>query len=289
MDDRRVEIDKLLQSIISRHLPEPTWDWLSQKAAAIKTCATTTELNTAFVLIPRKTGRQPLELTNDESLQVEALAPASSFSGWTIDRLCRVWLLMQVPAADERTYHSSIQNLFNAAEMNELVALYSALPFWAYPTAWKQQCAEGIRGNIGSVLEAIMYDNPYPAEYLDENAWNQLVLKAFFTEKDINRVAGIDKRANQKLADTLLDYVSERWAAGRTVSPQLWRLVGPFINQNTMPYLQKLFASDNIAERQAAALACNASGYQPGKQLVEQYPDLTEQLKNNELNWNNIH
>lgn len=285
----KMEMETLLQNIIRRHLPEGTWDWLSQKGTAIKNSTAATELNTAFAFIPRNTGRHPVELTVDESLQVEALAPGSNLSGWTIDQLCRVWLLMQVPADEEKTYHSRIVNLFNAAEMNELVALYSALPFLAYPTAWKKQCAEGIRSNIGIVLEAIMYNNPYPAQYLDENAWNQVVLKAFFTEKDINRVAGIDKRANQKLADTLLDYVNERWAAGRTVSPHLWRLVGPFINQNTMPYIEKLFASDNITESQAAALACSVSGYEPAKQLLEKHPGLAGQLINNELNWNNIH
>ena len=63
--------------------------------------------------------------------------------------------------------------------MNELVALYSALPLLAYPEAWVHRCTEGIRSNIGPVLEAIMIANPYPSENLSEAAWNQVVLKAF--------------------------------------------------------------------------------------------------------------
>ena len=89
--------------------------------------------------------------------------------------------------------------------MNELVALYSALPVLAYPEIWKMRCAEGIRSNIGHVLESIMYNNPYPMQYLDEKAWNQLILKAFFTDKDINLIPGIDKRANAELARTRSD------------------------------------------------------------------------------------
>jgi len=112
--------------------------------------------------------------------------------------------------------------------MNELVALYSSLPVLAYPEEWKMLCADGIRSNIATVLEAIMLDNPYPAAYLDEAAWNQMVLKAFFTEKDIDRIVGLNQRNNKQLAATLFDYAQERIAADREVNNKLWSLVEKF-------------------------------------------------------------
>src|SRR5699024_3254500 len=120
-----------------------------------------------------------------------------------------------VDPADKDTYFRIIENLFLAAEMSELVALYSSLPLLAYPELWTKRCAEGIRSNIGSVLESIMYQNPYPAENLNQAAWNQLVLKAFFTDKAVNNIYGLEERANSELASILSDYAHERWAAHR--------------------------------------------------------------------------
>jgi hypothetical protein len=131
---------------------------------------------------------------------------------------------MQPDPADKNAYIKKIENLFSAAEMNEGVALYSALPVLAYPEEWRRRCAEGIRSNIGTVLEAILHRNPYPAEWLEEPAWNQLVMKAFFTDKEIGQITGLETRANRNLSGILTDYAKERQAAGRSVNPKLWEL-----------------------------------------------------------------
>ena len=92
------------------------------------------------------------------------------------------------------------------------------------------KCEEGIRSNLGTVLEAIMYHNPYPAHFLSQGAWNQLILKAFFTEKEINKVVGLKERANELLSQALCDYAQERLAANRMVNPDLYKLINNNIN-----------------------------------------------------------
>jgi hypothetical protein len=169
--------------------------------------------------------------------------------------------------------------------MNELVALYGALPLFAYPEDWAEQCKEGIRSNIGSVLEAIICDNPYPAQYLPEPAWNQLVLKAFFTDKSINKILGLDSRSNQALADTLSDYAHERWAAHRSFDPQLWRVAAGFIDEKIYPDIRKVFQQGTEHEKEAAALACARSNYAPAKALLDEVPLLKSAIEKNELNW----
>ena len=52
-----------------------------------------------------------------------------------------------------------------------------------------------------------------------------MVLKAFFTEKDVNNITGLKERSNQALTDTLSDYVQERLAAHRTVNPEIYKLI----------------------------------------------------------------
>src|SRR4051794_20296762 len=217
-------IENLFGEIIKQSVNEDAWNWAKERSLLLHSNATATQLNTAFTVASRKLGKKTIKVTTEQEKKIDTFLPGFSIHGWTTDRLSRVWLLINLNSADKDNYIRIIENIFKAAEMNELVALYSSLPFLAYPEAWKFRCTEGIRSNIGSVLEAIMYENPYPSKYLDEPAWNQMVLKAFFTEKSVERITGLDQRANERLASILFDYAHERWAAYRPVNPQLWRL-----------------------------------------------------------------
>ncbi len=267
-------MEKLLAEIIFQQLDEQTGTWLKEKGIAVKTESTANQLYLSFAVLPRKTGKHIVALSPEQGKSIETDASGFAIKEWSIDRLSRVWLLLQINSSDKEVYFRKIEQLFLTAEMNELVALYSALPLLAYPESWKHRCTEGIRSNIAIVLEAIMYENPYPEKWLDENEWNQMVLKAFFTDKNIDRITGIDRRANASLANTLFDYAHERWQAGRKVNPQLWRLVRKFINQETFADLQKLYNEGNGVEKKAAVLACSQSEFEPAKQFANQAPEI---------------
>lgn len=261
-----------LADCIARHLPADTWRWLSEKASLLSKDENVQNFMVAFAAMPRKTGKQPVVLSDVESTEIQQIRPHFTIQHWEIDRLCRVWLLMHLDAAHEAKYIRTIENLFPTAEMSEQVALYSALPVLAYPELWRGRCAEGIRSNIASVLEAIMCNNPYPSENLDEPGWNQLVLKAIFTEKPIQQIINLDERANQNLANILSDYAHERWAAHRSVHPLLWRCVGKFINEKIYPDILRIVFSEHEIEREAAVLACMQSAYPPAHALIEKNP-----------------
>jgi len=202
-----------VERIIRQNLSSEAITWLEQKIDLVKTEEEhkSLQLNLAFSHIPRVADKKTIEIEPGEF--------------WTADRLCRVYLLTQLPDQHKESYLKKINGLFTAAEMNEQIALYAALPFFSYPEEWIHRCEEGIRSNIGTVLEAIMYHNPYPAKYLSEGSWNQLVLKAFFTEKDVTQITGLKERNNPALSATLKDYVQERLAAHRTVHPEIYKLI----------------------------------------------------------------
>ena len=284
----RNEFVRLIGNIIQQNVPTDVYEFLEEKVAAIREEKGSSQLNLTFVTIPRKAGRGIVNVPEDLKTTIEDLQPGFSLQGWTIDRLCRLWLLMHLDSSDKTTYCSRIENLFKAAEMNELAALYSSLFVFEYPGEWQARCAEGIRSNIGIVLEAIMYNNAYPVEYLSDQQWNQLVLKAFFTDKNINRIIGIDERANKALASTLVDYAKERWAAHRSVNPQLWRLVAKFIDPSNFIYIEKVLESDDETERKAAALACYNSNFEPAKQLLDLKTHLKSAILQNNINWNTL-
>lgn len=214
-----------LELIVRRSLSNEAMAWLEEKISLVKTETKSLQLNLTFSHIPRFVEKKTINLLPSEASEIAKLLPGFEISGWTTDRLCRVYLLMQVPDQDKEVYLRRINGLFTAAEMNEQAALYSALPVFSYPEEWVHRCEEGIRSNIGTVLEAIMYHNPYPAKHLPESSWNQLVLKAFFTEKDVTRITGIYERKNKALSETLKDYVQERLAAHRTVHPEIYKLI----------------------------------------------------------------
>jgi len=286
--DRAKLLEMLLGSIIKQQVKPETFEWLEEKARLIREGRDTTALSVSFAAVPRKTGRLIAEITGNEQKEISRLYPGFTVDHWPIDKLTRLWLLLQVDAVDARNYHDRIESLFRDAEMNELAALYSFLPVFVYPEDWILRTAEGIRSNIGIVLEAIMYENPYPAGYLPEQAWNQLVLKAFFTDKDVNRIIGLDAKANKALASILIDYAHERQAAHRTVNPQLWRLVSKFIDQQNIHDIEKLFEDGHITERRAAVLACFHSDYPPAKELLEKEPVILASIKANQLNWSSL-
>jgi hypothetical protein len=284
------EFDRLntfLKGILQKNLSPDAWKWLEQEGQSVRTKVEVSKFNIAFVAMPRKTGKNAVNLSMLEETALSNLRRELSIAGWTIDRLARVWLLMQLNPADKEKYIAAIENLYLNAEMGELVALYSSLPLLAYQESWRKRCAEGIRSNIGQVLDAIICNNPYPAEYLDEAAWNQLVLKAIFTEKPVLEITGLKGRMNRNLAQSLTDYAHERWAAHRPVNPLLWICVSPFIGQDNFSDIQRVLTSDDPAEREAAALACYESPYEPARRLVEQNAELKSSIEKG-ISWNSV-
>ncbi len=277
-------VKEIMGAVVKNNINPEAENWLE---AFMQSQDQWAQLGKVFVMLPRKTGKLPVTITGDQQQALDT-AGFGYIRSWTIDRLSRVWLLAGLDPGDKERLFSNIERLFLSAEVNEAVALYSALPFLAHPGCWVKRCAEGIRSNIGSVLEAIMENNPYPAANLDEAAWNQLVLKAFFTEKNIKRIVGLDERANLQLALTLVDYAKERWAAGREVNPQLWRLVAKFINAEIFEDLKTGLQRYNPTEQRAIALAVAGSDYPQAKDFINTFPELKLALADGSLTWNSI-
>ncbi|MEQ7798696.1 EboA domain-containing protein [Pedobacter sp. ASV1-7] len=210
--------------ILRRNLRPEALEWLLNKMDLIIKEEKSVQLHLCFAHLPRFATKQTFEVLDQEVKQIECHLAGFTIHNWTLDKLSRVWLLMQIPSEHKEIYLKKINSLFATAEMNEQIVLYTALPLYNYPEEWVARCEEGIRSNIGTVLEAIMYHNPYPAQFLSEPSWNQLVLKAFFTEKDVNQIIGLKERMNENLSATLQDYIQERLAASRTVAPEIYQL-----------------------------------------------------------------
>src|SRR6476659_827749 len=111
-------IEDLFEEIIKQNVSEDAWNWIEERSALLNEDANATQLNIAFTAVPRKTGKKMIEISTEEANEIDAILPGFSMLGWTIERLSRVWLLMNLSSADKDNYIRLIENLFKAAEMN---------------------------------------------------------------------------------------------------------------------------------------------------------------------------
>ena len=274
------QINDILASVLQAQLTQAEWSWLEEKH--------TTEplqLMTAFVATPRFVGRQPVSISQEYSAELRDKVPGFTVADWSTVRLSRVWLLTGLDSSDQETYVWHIETLFDTAEMNELVALYSALPLLAYPHKWLFRATEAVRSNVGDVFDALVLHNPYPARYFTEAAWNQLVLKTIFNDKPIHKIVGLEERANPSLAQMLSDFAHERWAAGRTVAPEVWRLTPKYMNEALLEDMKHLLASHDPSDQKAAALACFQAESTTAHNLLATYPALEKQVQHKHISW----
>ncbi|GHA79356.1 EboA domain-containing protein [Pontibacter akesuensis] len=275
-----------LMEVLERTTTPEGIKWLVQKMKLVEDeNAKPKELYLAFSAASRFIGKAPLQLTPHDAEMADIIRPGFDPSRWTAAQAARTLLILSMPYQDGEAFRQQLETLFNTADMGELVALYAGLPLLPHPELFRERAAEGFRTNMGDVFEAVALDNPYPADYMHEDAWNNMVLKTLFVGKPVFRIYGIEKRRNAKLARILSDYAHERWAAGRPVSPELWRPVGPFIDEAILKDIKKLFAQPSELEQEAAALACAQSSNQQAKELLSAHPQLKSRVENGEITW----
>ncbi len=276
-------IKTTLWEVISQNTSETESGWLIEKGKA-----PAIELMTAFVASPRFLTKKIVNVDKELEVKLKDEIPGFSITGWSLVRTSRVWLLAQLDDTDKDVFIKNIDTLFDTAEMNELVALYSALPVLSYPEQWLFRATDAVRSNMGFVFDAIALHNPYPSNYFSELAWNQLVMKTIFNDKPIHYITGLEERENKNLALILSDFAHERWAAGRSVAPNVWRLVSKFMDETLLSDMKYLFASDQLVNREAAALACANSEYAPAKALLSTYPEFEKSIDECALTWSNL-
>lgn len=263
-------------------------NWLSTRAERIRNEGQERIFYLTFSAVPRFLGKIPVKADGEALRVADNLRRGFWPQGWTTDRLARVWLLLQWPHKSSDDFVHSIEMLFDTADMGELIALYSSLPLLPYPERFVNRATEGVRTNMVVVFDAIALDNPYPADYLGESAWNQMVLKAAFMDRPLYRIIGLDARANLQLARIISDYAHERWAAGRIVSPELWRPVGHYLDTMLLQDVQRLFRETHPLQQQAAALLCYGSNLPEARELLNRHPPLREAAAAGTLTWDSL-
>ena len=277
----------LLHAWLKRQLSEDGVTWLEERLDAVRTDNADRTLHIALGMAPRKLGKADLALGPDDLAAANAARNGWDPRGWSVDQAARILLLLTAGTGDDG-FPERFSKLCRTADVAEAIALYRGLPLYEHQATLEDQAAEGLRGNIRFVFEAVAHNNPFPRERFDQNRWNQMVLKALFIDSTLAPMQGLDERANAELATILSDYAHERWAAGRPVTPELWRCLGPFAEGRLLDDLKKLAADGTEREKVAAALALSASPASSAKEILATIPAAAAQVASGEATWDMI-
>jgi hypothetical protein len=279
---------ELLTLWLRRQLQAAASAWLEEQLARLGDAPGDRGLYIALGLAPRKLGKADLDLSDADLEAAGRARPGWDPRGWSVDQAARILILLHAGGAGAG-FAARFAQLCRTAEVGELVAFYRGLPLYAEPQLLETQAAEGTRSNMRAVFEAVAHRSPYPKEQFAENRWNHMVLKALFVGSALHPIQGLDERANPTLARMLCDYAHERWAAGRPVSPELWRCVGPYADAEAQGDLQRVLATGSAIERKAAALALAACPDPKARELLGTAPDLAAAVARGDLTWDNLH
>lgn len=276
-----------IRTWLTRQLDVEQQSWFDAQLEVLTNTPSGKALHLAFGFTSRKLGRADLLVTLSE---LEAAYPSLSGCAphnWSVDLTARVIFLVTA-SRTLNAWETPFASLVRHGDVAEQIACFSALPFLPDSDKIDGLVGEGLRTNMRAVFEAIAHNNPYPAERFDGHRWNHMVLKALFIGARLYPIIGLDKRANAELARILCDYANERWAAGRPVTPELWRCVGPFADGPMLRDLARAARDGTPDERAAVALALAAARAPEAAMILTEMPDEKAAIEVGALDWNTL-
>ena len=262
-------------------------DWLDKQTQKITSEATPAKLFLAFSQASRFFKKEKPVLTAHQTGQADQLCSGFQPQFWDGLQTARTVLLLSYQA-DKETWFKTVNQLFETADMYEHQALFAALPVLPFQEDLIPRAIDGLRTNISLVFDAIALNNPFPAKYFPEANWNQMILKAIFMQRPLYKIQGLEERRNPDLAAIARDFAHERWAAGRDVMPEIWRLVAPFVDEMYFADLQKTLETKDELQMKAVLLAMRESAYSPAEKQLAAYPGLVAGLDIEAKAWESI-
>ena len=277
-------IQEFLKKALEVNAELASLSWLAEQAEKIKSSSSPNAFFLAFSRASRYFKKEAISWTEGPTISLpEGVDPTA----WDSLQVVRIYLVLQLPFQNE-AWQAILQQLFETGDLYEQQALYAALPLLPNAEGLLPRAIEGCRTNISLIFDAIALRNPFPSRFFPEANWNQLVLKAIFMQRPLYLIQDLDRRRNAALAAMATDFAHERWAAGRAVMPEVWRLLVPFMGPQYLDDLKKVLEATVATEQKAGALAAYQSSYAPAKELLNAYPLLQEACATAAYGWEDL-
>jgi hypothetical protein len=279
---------KLADDWISQKTDDRGTAWFRSAVCDVTHAANERALSVAIGLVPRRLGKADLALPAAELARADALRSGLDLSDWSVDQLARIALMAASHTGDGAAFAARFDGFCATAEINELIALCRGLPVYPNAALMEPRAREAVRSGMKPVFEAVAHRNPYPRETFAEEAWNQMVVKAFFMGSTLWPIQGLDNRANPRLARMLVGLAQERWAAQRPVSGEVWRCVAPHADDEGVAALAHGWTTGNDSERLAIALALQMAPQIRIDLAADELARLQARLISEKINWSDL-
>lgn len=157
----------------------------------------------------------PLAQAQRAALQAEGLIEPEALT--LSARVRAVLLLRALAVLPEAEHVPLVGELVRKGDTAERVAVLRSLVLLPEPSRFAPLAIDACRSHVQEVFEAVACDNAFPAAHFPAPSFNQLLMKAMFTDVPLDRVHGWRQRANPELLRMATDFAAERRAAGRPV------------------------------------------------------------------------
>src|SRR5690606_23484700 len=195
-----LQVSAFLKSIIEDNANNEELDWINQQEDKLQDNFQLRSFYFTFSSASRFITKKPLTLSEKQKIEANRVRKGFRPQYWNLLQCVRTHLLLILPYEDAEKYVINLTRLHETADIDEQVTLYAALPLLPFPEEMSSRAAVGIRTNITDVFDAIALNNPYPADFLNQAAWNQMVLKAVFMQRPLYEIYGANERSNTELA-----------------------------------------------------------------------------------------
>ncbi|MFQ5829346.1 MAG: EboA domain-containing protein [Candidatus Methylomirabilia bacterium] len=217
----------LFRDLLHRRAVPPGREWFERVAAAAGPSFDRGAFIQSFTAVARRLGKAPLGLAREEISRLRAHGIDWPMDRWGLDELGRATLLLVVAVhLRDAALEELVEECYRQGDNRERQAVLRALPLLPAADRLLPLGVDACRTHIQPLFEAIACENPYPTAHFPELNFNQMVLKALFTGVALERIVGLEGRVTPELTRMAKDYVSERRAAGRSVPPDIWHLIG---------------------------------------------------------------
>jgi len=196
-----------LRAALEARVDAEALGWLDETLAELGN--EPTRVRTAFPAVGRKLGREPLDPDADRD----------DVHAWTIDDAGRALMLAALGEAAE----AELADLYRFGDTFEQRGLLRALPYLPIGDRALGLIDDAIRTNDTRLIAAAL--GPYATEHLDDDAYDQAVLKCVFCEIPISPLDGLPQRTTPSGSRMLAAFVHERVAAGRSIPAEVWEVI----------------------------------------------------------------
>jgi hypothetical protein len=218
-------VSDLLHRFLAQTITGPALSWVNGEMERQRAGIDERRLGIALGLTSSKVGRADLSLSPEDTATAAQLRADWQPQWWAADEAARVAILLSTYRGDPSTFAARVDKLCTTAEVTEYVAYLKGFAVFPAGDALEARAREGVRSSIGPVFAAIASHNPYPFDYFDTDAWNQMVVKCVFIGAPIETVVGLNQRRNPDLIAMMRDLVAERHAAGRPLPDAVHRYI----------------------------------------------------------------